>query len=115
MPIKRYKPTTAGRRGASVLQHPKDGVQEPVRCLTRPLKNNAGRNSSGRITVRHQGGQHKRALRIIDFIKTVEDLYEAIVGTAPQARFGLAFAEVIGEGHGEDGDVERVAVDFVLE
>ena len=67
MPLKVAKPTTPGRRGA-VFQTSDDITRrKPKKSLLLPLKRRAGRNSSGRITVRHRGGGHKRRLRIIDF------------------------------------------------
>ena len=67
MPLKSRKPNTPGQRGM-VLQTTEDiTARRPRKSLVRPLKKRAGRNSSGRITVRHQGGGHKRRLRVIDF------------------------------------------------
>jgi len=66
MPLKSAKPTTPGRRGA-VFQTTDDITRRrPKKSLVLPLNRRAGRNSSGRITVRHRGGGHKRLLRIID-------------------------------------------------
>ena len=68
MAIKTYKPYTAARRGMTVSGF--DGVDKkakPERSLVETLKKNAGRNSYGRITVRHRGGGNKRKYRIIDF------------------------------------------------
>jgi large subunit ribosomal protein L2 len=67
MPIKVYKPTSPGRRGMSVTTFDDITRTEPERSLLRPLRKKAGRNSQGRITVRHQGGGHKRRYRVIDF------------------------------------------------
>ena len=67
MPIKIYKPTSPGRRGMSVTSFEEITRQEPERSLVAPLKRKAGRNFQGRITVRHQGGGHKRLYRLIDF------------------------------------------------
>ena len=67
MPLKTRKPTTPGQRGL-VLQTTDDITQrKPKKALVLPLKKKGGRNSSGRLTVRHRGGGHKRRLRIIDF------------------------------------------------
>ena len=67
MALKTRKPTTPGQRGL-VLQTTDDLTESrPKKSLLRPLKKRAGRNSSGRVTVRHRGGGHKRRLRIIDF------------------------------------------------
>jgi large subunit ribosomal protein L2 len=67
MPVKKYKPTSPGRRGMSVSSFEEITRSKPERSLTEPLKRHAGRNNQGRITVRHRGGGHKRRYRIIDF------------------------------------------------
>ena len=67
MPIKHYKPTTPGRRGMTVIDYSSLSKVKPERSLLAPMKVNAGRNSYGRITVRHRGGQGRRKYRIIDF------------------------------------------------
>ncbi len=67
MPLKTRKPTTPGQRGL-VLQTTDDITErKPKKPLVLPLKKKGGRNSSGKITVRHRGGGHKRKLRVIDF------------------------------------------------
>ena len=67
MPLKTRKPTTPGQRGL-VLQANDDITQrKPKKSLVLPLKKKGGRNSKGRITVRHRGGGHKRRIRVIDF------------------------------------------------
>ena len=68
MAIKSYKPTTPARRNMTVSAF--EGIDKkakPERSLTETLKKNAGRNSYGRITVRHRGGGNRRKYRIIDF------------------------------------------------
>jgi large subunit ribosomal protein L2 len=65
--VRKYKPTTPGRRGSSVADFSDLTRSEPEKSLTRPLKKKAGRNTYGRITTRHQGGGHKRQYRVIDF------------------------------------------------
>ena len=67
MAVRKYKPTTPGRRGSSVADFGEITRGQPEKSLTRPIKKKAGRNSYGRITTRHQGGGHKRTYRIIDF------------------------------------------------
>src|SRR5262249_60382897 len=67
MPIRRYKPTSAGRRFMSVSTFEEVTKSEPEKSLLAPLSKKGGRNGSGRITTRHQGGGHKRRYRIIDF------------------------------------------------
>ena len=67
MAIKHYKPTTPGRRGMSVVDYSELSKVAPERSLLVPLKKNSGRNSYGRITVRHRGGGNRRKYRLIDF------------------------------------------------
>ena len=67
MPVKKYKPTSPGRRFVTVSTFEEVTKTEPERSLLKPLKRKGGRNNQGRITVRHQGGGHKRAYRVIDF------------------------------------------------
>ena len=67
MAIKSYKPTTAGRRGMTVTDYSELSKVAPCKSLLEPLKKNSGRNSYGRITVRHRGGGSRRKYRIIDF------------------------------------------------
>lgn len=67
MAIKHYKPTTPGRRGMTVLDYSELSKVAPEKSLLVSIKKNAGRNSYGRITVRHRGGGNRRKYRIIDF------------------------------------------------
>jgi large subunit ribosomal protein L2 len=67
MPVKTYKPTSPGRRGMTGATFEEVTSTEPERSLLRPLSKRAGRNTQGRITVRHRGGGHKRQYRVIDF------------------------------------------------
>ena len=73
MGIRKYKPTTPARRGSSVADFVEITRTEPEKSLVRPLHNKGGRNNSGRITTRHQGGGHKRAYRVIDFRRHDKD------------------------------------------
>jgi large subunit ribosomal protein L2 len=73
MGIRKYKPTTPGRRGASVSDFVEITRNRPEKSLVRPLPKKAGRNNHGRITTRHQGGGHKRAYRVIDFRRADKD------------------------------------------
>ena len=74
MGIKQYKPTTPSRRGMSVSTFDEITKTKPERSLTTTLKKHAGRNSYGRITVRHQGGGARRKYRIIDFKRRKDDV-----------------------------------------
>ncbi|MDD2487519.1 MAG: 50S ribosomal protein L2 [Candidatus Gracilibacteria bacterium] len=67
MAIKKYKPTTPGRRQMSGYTFDELTTSKPHKALTYGLSKNAGRNNTGRITVRHQGGGHKKLFRMIDF------------------------------------------------
>ncbi len=69
MPIKGFKPTSPGRRFATVLDTEELTKAEPEKALLRRLQNRAGRNTYGRITVRHRGGGAKRVYRVIDFLR----------------------------------------------
>ncbi len=73
MGIRKYKPTTAARRGASGADFVDVTRDEPEKSLVRPRSAKGGRNVHGRITVRHQGGGHKRAYRLIDFRRDDKD------------------------------------------
>jgi large subunit ribosomal protein L2 len=73
MGIRKYKPTTPGRRGSSVADFVEITRREPEKSLLRPLPQKGGRNNHGRITTRHQGGGHKRAYRVIDFRRADKD------------------------------------------
>jgi len=67
MAIRRYKPTSPGRRSMSVSTFEEITKKAPEKSLIEPLKKNSGRNAFGRITVRHRGGGAKRYYRIVDF------------------------------------------------
>ncbi len=67
MAIKKYKPTTPGRRGMTVYTFEEITKSKPEKSLIVPLKSTGGRNNQGRITARHRGGGHKRMYRLIDF------------------------------------------------
>lgn len=73
MAIRKYKPTSPGRRGSSVADFVEVTRSEPEKSLVRPLSKTGGRNNSGRITTRHIGGGHKRAYRVIDFRRHDKD------------------------------------------
>ena len=81
MAIKSYKPTTNGRRDMTVLVYKEEiTCDKPEKSLLAPVNSKGGRNNTGRITVRHQGGGAKRKYRIIDF-KRNKDNIEATVKT----------------------------------
>lgn len=74
MPLKVYKPTSPGRRGMTGATFDEITKTKPEKSLLRPLKNKAGRNNQGRMTVRHRGGGAKRLYRIIDFKRDKQDI-----------------------------------------
>ena len=67
MAIRKYKPTTNGRRNMTSLDYAEITTNKPEKSLLAPVKRKGGRNNQGKITVRHHGGGHKRQYRIIDF------------------------------------------------
>jgi len=67
MPVKKFKPTSPGRRFAAVAGFEELTGAKPEKSLLRPLKKSGGRNVQGRVTTRHRGGGHKRLYRVIDF------------------------------------------------
>ncbi len=73
MAIRKYKPTTPGRRHGTVSDFSEITRSTPEKSLVRPLTKTGGRNSYGRITSRRRGGGHKRAYRVIDFKRRDKD------------------------------------------
>lgn len=67
MAVRKFKPTSPGRRGGSVLDYSELTKKKPEKSLLRPLKKTGGRNHHGSITSRRRGGGHKRQYRLIDF------------------------------------------------
>jgi len=74
MAIKVYRPTSPGQRHRTGLTFDEVTRSEPERSLLRPLTHKSGRNTYGRITVRHRGGGHKRKYRVIDFKRRKPDI-----------------------------------------
>jgi len=72
--IKKYKPTTPGRRFASGEDVSGLSKKKPEKSLTAPLNKKGGRNNKGRITTRHIGGGHKKKYRIIDFKRRKDNI-----------------------------------------
>ena len=73
MAIRKYKPTTPGRRGSSVADFVEVTRDTPEKSLVRPLTKSGGRNANGRITTRHIGGGQKRAYRVTEFRRNEKD------------------------------------------
>jgi large subunit ribosomal protein L2 len=80
MPIKKYKPTTPGRRGMTSLTFEEITTSTPERSLIESFGKQGGRGNTGKITTRHKGGGHKQLYRIIDF-KRNKDVVPAKVAT----------------------------------
>ncbi|MGN0522831.1 MAG: 50S ribosomal protein L2 [Eubacterium sp.] len=74
MAVKVYKPTTNGRRNMSVIDYSSLSKVAPEKSLLEPLNKKSGRNSYGRITVRHRGGGNRRKYRVIDFKRNKFDI-----------------------------------------
>jgi len=74
MAVKKFKPTSPGRRQMTVSTFEEITATEPEKSLVVPLKKKAGRNNQGRLTVRHRGGGHKRLYRIIDFKRDKDNI-----------------------------------------
>ena len=74
MGIKKYKPTSPGRRGMTVSTFEEITTSTPEKSLLQPLKSKGGRNNQGRMTTRHQGGGHKQMYRLIDFKRDKDNI-----------------------------------------
>jgi large subunit ribosomal protein L2 len=74
MPVRTYKPTSAGRRFQTVQTFDEITSTEPYKPLTEPLKKSGGRNNQGELTSWWRGGGHKRTYRIIDFRRDKRDI-----------------------------------------
>ena len=74
MGIKKYQPTSPGRRGMTVSTFEEITTATPEKSLLQPLKSKGGRNNQGRLTTRHQGGGHKQMYRVIDFKRDKDDI-----------------------------------------
>src|SRR4029079_13273538 len=79
MPVRRFKPTSPGRRFMSVSDFAEVTKSKPEKKLTEKLTKKGGRNNNGRITTRHQGGGHKRQYRIVDFKRRKDDTPATVV------------------------------------
>lgn len=79
MAVKTFRPTTPSLRQAALPDFKELTKKKPEKSLLTPLKNNAGRNNKGRITVRHQGGAHKRKYRLVDFKRNKDNIEAKVV------------------------------------
>ncbi len=80
MAIKKYKPTSPGRRNMTINTNDEVTKTKPERSLLKPIKKNGGRNQRGVITVRHKGGGEKRKYRIIDFKRDKDGVPGKVIG-----------------------------------
>ena len=80
MAVKKFKPTSPARRFLTVSSFEEITKKEPERSLLEPLKKHAGRNSYGRITVRHRGGGNRQKYRVIDFKRNKMDMPATVIG-----------------------------------
>jgi large subunit ribosomal protein L2 len=74
MAVKKFKPVTASQRGMTGNSFEEITKSSPERALVTPLRRHGGRNTYGRITVRHQGGGHRRFIRLVDFKRDKQDI-----------------------------------------
>jgi len=80
MGIKTFRPTTPSRRNMTALTYDEITKSSPEKSLLTTLKKNAGRNNTGKITVRHHGGGQRRKYRIIDFKRNKIDMFATVIG-----------------------------------
>jgi len=80
MSVKHFRPYTPSRRNMTTSSFEEITKKTPEKTLLSVKKKNAGRNSYGRITVRHQGGGNRQKYRIIDFKRQKDDMYATVVG-----------------------------------
>lgn len=111
MSIKKYKPTTAGRRGASVLTTETLFQGRPPKRLLERLRRNAGRNNQGKITVRHRGGGAQRLYRVIDFRQDKLDIPGRVVSLEYDPNRSARIARVLYH----DGDQRYVLAPIGLQ
>lgn len=95
MGLKKFKPTTPGRRGMTGIDYSELTVSTPSKALTTTLKKTAGRNNTGRITIRHQGGGHAKRYRLVDFYMTDKKDIPAKVETVEYDPYRSAFIALV--------------------
>lgn len=108
MAIKKYNPTSPARRHMSVSAFEEITKSTPERSLLEPLKKNAGRNSYGKITVRHRGGGNRRKYRIIDFKRDKDGVVANIIAIEydPNRSANIALLEY------EDGEKRYIIAPY---
>ncbi|NVP17734.1 50S ribosomal protein L2 [Candidatus Gracilibacteria bacterium] len=95
MGIKKFNPTTPGRRGMSVNTFEEITTSSPYKALTVKLQKHSGRNNTGTITVRHQGGGHAKRYRLVDFYGVDKKGIEARVETIEYDPYRSAFIALV--------------------
>lgn len=100
MPLKKFKPVSPGLRSRVGNAYTEITTNKPEKSLTAPIKRSGGRNGSGKMTVRHRGGGHKRKYRIIDF-KRMKDGMSAEVKTIEYDPNRTAFIALVQYTDGE--------------
>ncbi len=108
MAIKKYNPTSPARRFMTVSAFEEITKTTPERSLLEPLKKNAGRNSYGRITVRHRGGGNRRKYRIIDFKRNKDGIAANVIAIEydPNRSANIALLEY------EDGEKRYIIAPY---
>lgn len=95
MGIKKFKPITNGRRGMSVNTYEELTTSKPYKALTVKLQKHAGRNNTGRLTIRHQGGGHAQRYRLVDFFQIDKKGVPAKVETIEYDPYRSAFIALV--------------------
>ena len=110
MAIKKFNPTSPARRFMTVSTFEEITKAEPEKSLLEPLKKNSGRNSYGRITVRHRGGGNKRKYRVIDFKRNKDGMNANVIAIEydPNRSANIAFIEY------EDGVKSYIIAPYTL-
>lgn len=101
MALKKFNPTTPGRRGMTGIDYKDITSSAPNKSLTVTLKKAAGRNNTGRLTIRHQGGGHAKKYRLVDFFMTDKKDIPAKVETIEYDPYRTAFIALVCYADGE--------------
>ena len=80
MPVKSYRPITPSQRFKTVSTFEEITKKTPEKSLVKPLRKKAGRNNTGRITMRRRGGGHKRLYRVVDFKRKKDNVPGKVIG-----------------------------------
>lgn len=101
MALKKFNPTTNGRRGMTGIDYKDITSSRPNKSLTATLKKPAGRNNTGRLTIRHQGGGHAKKYRLVDFFMTDKKDIPAKIETIEYDPYRTAFIALVCYADGE--------------